>query len=71
MQGGELSREKCLSLMEWVEEFAWGNHWPGTHSLFLLQVENPGNHPKPDPENFSQGFTLIPHPFHVKLVSRS
>ena len=42
-----------------------------TTLLKCLKFENPNKHPKPDPENFSQGFTLIPHPFHVKLVSRS
>ena len=42
-----------------------------TTLLKSLKFENPDNHPSPDPDNFSQGFTLIPHPFHVKIVSRN
>ena len=42
-----------------------------TTLLKSLKFENPDNHPMPNPDNFSQGFTLIPHPFHVKIVSRN
>ena len=42
-----------------------------TTLLKSLKFENPDNHPIPDPDNFSQGFTLIPHPFHVKIASRN
>jgi len=35
-----------------------------------LKFENPVNHPKPDPENYTDGFTVIPHPYHVKLICR-
>ena len=33
-----------------------------------FKFENPVTHPKPDPENYTDGFTLIPHPYHVKLI---
>ena len=35
-----------------------------------LKFENPVNHPKPDPENYTDGFTVIPHPYHVELICR-
>ena len=35
-----------------------------------LKFENPANHPKPDPENYTDGFTVIPKPYHVKIHTR-
>ena len=28
---------------------------------------NPVSHPKPDPGNYTDGFTVIPKPYHVSL----
>ena len=35
-----------------------------------LKFENPNNFPKPNPENFTDGFTVIPHPYHVNIRKR-
>ena len=35
-----------------------------------LKFENPIKHPKPDPENYTDGFTVIPKPYHVKMICR-
>ena len=35
-----------------------------------LTFENPVAHPKPDPENYTEGFTLIPHPYYVQIKRR-
>ena len=35
-----------------------------------LKFENPVSHPKPDPENYTDGFTVIPHPYFVHMRSR-
>ena len=35
-----------------------------------LKFENPNNFPKPDPENYTDGFTVIPHPYHVNIRKR-
>ena len=36
-----------------------------------LKFENPVAHPKPDPENYTDGFTIIPHPYYVNIKSRT
>ena len=43
------------------------------HSLHLCHntVTNPVARQKPDPENYTDGFTMIPHPYHVKLICRN
>ena len=28
---------------------------------------NPVSHPKPDPANYTDGLTVIPRPYHVKI----
>lgn len=35
-----------------------------------IRFENPVNHPKPDPGNYTDGFTIIPHPFYVNMKRR-
>ena len=36
-----------------------------------LKFVNPENHPKPDPESYTDGFTIIPHPFYVNIQKRA
>ena len=35
-----------------------------------LKFENPDCNPKPEPENYTDGFTIIPHPYFVKMKRR-
>ena len=35
-----------------------------------LKFENPDFNPKPEPENYTDGFTIIPHPYFVKMKRR-
>lgn len=35
-----------------------------------FRFNKPANHPAPDTNNFTDGFTLIPHPFWVKMTAR-
>ena len=48
-----------------------------THFIFVttliknFKFDNPVAHPKPDPENYTDGFSMIPHPYHVKLICRN
>lgn len=35
-----------------------------------LKFENPVKHPKPNPENYTDGFTIIPHPYYVNMKRR-
>lgn len=35
-----------------------------------LSLETPEEHPQPDPANFTDGFTIIPHPFYVNIKTR-
>jgi len=35
-----------------------------------LKFENPKNFPEPNPTNFTDGFTVIPHPYHVNIRKR-
>jgi len=35
-----------------------------------LKFENPVNNAKPDPENYTDGFTIIPHPYFVNMKRR-
>ena len=49
-----------------------------TDSLFIftttlvksLKFDNPLHQPKPDPANFTDGFTVIPHPYYVNIKRR-
>eukprot|EP00092_Neocalanus_flemingeri_P087053 GFUD01109785.1.p1 GENE.GFUD01109785.1~~GFUD01109785.1.p1 ORF type:complete len:248 (-),score=65.61 GFUD01109785.1:63-806(-) len=41
-----------------------------TTLLKHLKFENPVANPKPDPKNYTDGFTLIPHPYHVNIKCR-
>ena len=35
-----------------------------------LKFDNPLSHSKPDPKNYSDGFTIIPHPYYVNIKRR-
>ena len=35
-----------------------------------LKLEAPTGHAQPDPSNFTDGFTIIPHPFYVNITRR-
>ena len=35
-----------------------------------LKFDNPLHQPKPDPANFTDGFTVIPHPYYVNIKRR-
>ena len=35
-----------------------------------LRFDNPLHQPKPDPANFTDGFTVIPHPYYVNIKRR-
>ena len=35
-----------------------------------LKLEAPTEHAQPDPSNFTDGFTIIPHPFYVNITRR-
>jgi cytochrome P450 len=32
-----------------------------------LRFDPPAGHPLPDPANYTDGFTVIPHPYHVSI----
>jgi cytochrome P450 len=32
-----------------------------------LRFDPPAAHPRPDPANYTEGFTVIPRPFHVSI----
>ena len=36
-----------------------------------LKFGNPLNHPNPDPDQFTEGFTVIPKPYYVQISSRN
>ena len=36
-----------------------------------LRLEAPKEHARPDPSNFTDGFTIIPHPFYVRIKRRN
>ena len=36
-----------------------------------LRLEAPREHAKPDPSNFTDGFTIIPHPFYINIKRRN
>ena len=42
-----------------------------TNLVKNLKFENPVNHPNPDPENHTAGFTVIPHPYYVNIKCRN
>ena len=35
-----------------------------------LRFDNPRSHPQPDPENYTDGFTIIPQPYYVNIKTR-
>ena len=35
-----------------------------------IKFDCPVNQPKPDPENYTDGFTIIPHPYYVNMKMR-
>ena len=41
-----------------------------TTLLKHLKFENPVSHPSPDPENYTEGFTIIPQPYYVNIKCR-
>jgi len=41
-----------------------------TNLVKYLKFSQPVNHPAPSPANYTEGFTIIPHPYYVTITSR-